>query len=458
MEPTDIPPDRVQRLNQQPITKRRYVLYWMQHSQRAEWNHALEYAVDQANLMRQPVLVCFGITEDYPEANVRHYAFMLEGLRETRRALEERGIGMTVTKGSPEVVALQFARGASLVVCDRGFLRHQKQWRTEVALRSEAEVVQVETDTTVPVESASDKAEVAARTFRPKIRARLPEYLRRPLARLPRADSLDIVDRGLELDDVPGLLAGLQVDRSVPPVSEFRGGITEARRRLDSFVCEQLAGYADHRTRPELDHVSHLSPYLHFGQISPLEIAARILECNDVPEADRDAFIDELIIRRELAHNFVHFNVEYDRFAGLPAWARASLLEHAGDPRPETYSTDQLDAAETRDPYWNAAMLEMKQTGYMHNYMRMYWGKKILEWSADPEKAYYTIVALNNRYLLDGRDPSSYANVGWIFGLHDRPWFERPIFGKVRYMSAGGLKRKADMEAYIERVRKPADS
>jgi len=458
MEPTDIPADRIQRLNQQPITKRRYILYWMQQSQRAEWNHALEYAVDQANLLRQPVLVCFGITEDYPEANLRHFAFMLEGLRETRRALEERGIGMTVTKGSPEVVALQFARDASLVVCDRGFLRHQKQWRTEVALRSEVEVVQVETDTTVPVEKASDKAEVAARTFRPKVRARLPEFLRRPLARLPRADSLDIVGRGLELDDVPGLLAGLQVDRSVAPVSEFRGGITEARRRLDSFACEQLAGYADHRSRPELDHVSHLSPYLHFGQISPLEIAARILECNDVPEADRDAFIDELIIRRELAHNFVHFNVAYDRFAGLPAWARASLLEHAGDPRPETYSADRLDAAETRDPYWNAAMLEMKQTGYMHNYMRMYWGKKILEWSADPEAAYHTALALNNRYLLDGRDPSSYANVGWIFGLHDRPWFERPIFGKIRYMSAVGLKRKADIEAYIERVRKPTDS
>jgi len=229
MELTDIPPERIQRLNQRPITKRRYVLYWMQQSQRADWNHALEYAVEQANLLRQPVVVCFGLTEDYPDANLRHFSFMLEGLRETRRALEERGIGMTVAKGSPEAVALQFAQDASLIVCDRGFLRHQKHWRTEVALGSEVEVVQVETDTTVPVETATGKAEVAARTFRPKIRSRLQDYLRRPLARLPRADSLDVVERGLELADVSALLAAMRLDRSVPAAPAFRGGITEAR-------------------------------------------------------------------------------------------------------------------------------------------------------------------------------------------------------------------------------------
>jgi len=454
MEPTDIPPDRIQRLNQQPIVKKSYVLYWMQQSQRADWNHALEYAVEQANLLRQPAVVCFGLAESYPDANFRHFAFMLEGLRETRRALEERGIGMTVAKGSPEAVALHFAQDASLVVCDRGFLRHQKQWRTEVALRSEVEVVQVETDTTVPVETVSDKPEVAARTFRPKISSRLEEYVRRPVARLPRSDSLDILERGLEIVDLPVVLAGLQVDRTVRPAPEFIGGITEARRRLDDFVCDRLAGYAEHRSRPELDHASHLSPYLHFGQISPLEITARVLECDEAPEADRKAFLDELVVRRELAHNFVHFNSDYDFFEGLPAWARTSLRQHASDSRPETYNPDQLDAAETRDPFWNAAMLEMKETGYLHNYMRMYWGKKILEWSHDPETAYYTAITLNNRYFLDGRDPTSYANVGWIFGLHDRPWFERPIFGKVRYMSAGGLQRKADMEAYLARVQK----
>ncbi len=457
MAPTDIPSDRIQRLNQKPITKQRYVLYWMQQSQRADWNHALEHAIEHANLLHQPVLVGFGLTEKYPDANLRHFAFMLEGLRETRRALEERGIGMTIKKGSPEAVALDLARDASLVVCDRGFLRHQKQWRTKVALRADVEVVQVETDTAVPVETASDKAEFGARTFRPKVRAPLEDYLRRPHARLPREDSMDIADRGLELDDLAAVLAGLQVDRSVPPVEAFHGGITEARRRLDDFLCGRLAGYSEHRSRPELDHASHMSPYLHFGQISPVEIAARVLECNEAPEADRNAFLDELIVRRELAHNFVHFNPEYDRFEALPTWARTTLQEHAGDPRPQTYNADQLEAAETRDPYWNAAMLEMKQTGYLHNYMRMYWGKKILEWSANPETAYYTTLTLNNRYFLDGRDPTSYANVGWIFGLHDRPWFEKPIFGSVRYMSAGGLERKADMEAYMEHVRKQVE-
>jgi deoxyribodipyrimidine photo-lyase len=453
MEPTDIPAGRIQRLNQRPITKRRYVLYWMQQSQRADWNHALEYAVEQANLLHQPVLVGFGLTENYPDANLRHVTFMLEGLRETRRALEERGIGIAVIKGSPDDVALQLAGDASLVVCDRGFLRHQKRWRAEVALKAEVEVVQVETDTSVPVETVSSKAEIAARTFRPKIRSRLQDYLVRPVTRLPRADSLDIAKWGIELSNAPALLDGLDLDRSVPGVPAFRGGTPEARRRLDHFLSEQLAGYAAHRSRPELDQVSHLSPYLHFGQISPLEIAARVLECHDAPEVDRDAFLDELIVQRELGFNFVHFNPDYDRFTGLPSWARATLMEHVDDPRPQAYNADQLDAAETRDPYWNAAMLEMKQTGYMHNYLRMYWGKKILEWSPDPETAYYTLLALNNRYFLDGRDPASYANVGWIFGLHDRPWFERPIFGKVRYMSAGGLERKADMQAYLARVR-----
>ncbi|RPI25955.1 MAG: deoxyribodipyrimidine photolyase [Acidobacteria bacterium] len=453
MEMSDIPPQRVMRLNRKPICKCRYVLYWMQQCQRADWNHALEYAVEQAELLRQPILVGFALDEKYPDANLRHFAFMLEGLREIRQTLEERGIGMVVKRGQPPVVALELARDASLVVCDRGFLRHQKDWRHEVANKAEVDVVQVESDTVVPVETASDKAEVAARTLRPKIRSCLDEYLRRPHARLPKVDSLDMGNGGVNINDIPALLADLKVDRTVAPVSAFRGGITNARRRLEAFIAEALTGYAEQRSRPERDQVSHLSPYLHFGQISPLEIASRILDTDAGSEEDCTAFLDQLIVRRELAYNFVHFNPDYDRYQGLPAWARASLEQHAGDPRPEVYGPEQLEAADTRDPYWNAAMLEMKHTGYMHNSMRMYWGKKILEWSENPEHAYYTILRLNNRYFLDGRDPTSYANVGWIFGLHDRPWPERPVFGNVRAMSAGGLKRKSNIEAYVARVR-----
>jgi deoxyribodipyrimidine photo-lyase len=453
VEISDIAADRIDRLNQKPIEKRQYVLYWMQQAQRAEWNHALEYAVEQANLLRQPVVVVFGLTENYPDANLRHFAFMLQGLLETRQVLEERGIGLTVVKGSPETVALDAAREASLVVCDRGFLRHQKEWRAEVGRRAEVYAAQIETDTVVPVETASHKAEVAARTLRPRIRSHLEGDLRRPHARLPKCDSLDIKPRGIEFGNLEAVLSTLKTNRDVTPVKAFLGGTTEARRRLDEFLAVRLAGYAKLRSRPELDHVSHLSPYLHFGQISALEVASRVMATDQAEEEDREAFLDELIVRRELAHNFVHFTPDYDQYASLPSWARTSLEQHAGDPRPHLYSLEQLEAAKTHDPYWNAAMMEMKLTGYMHNYMRMYWGKKILEWSKNPETAFYTILTLNNRFFLDGRDPSSYANVGWIFGLHDRPWPEKPIFGRVRYMSAAGLERKTDIGGYLARVR-----
>jgi deoxyribodipyrimidine photo-lyase len=453
VEISDIAGDRIQRLNQRPIEKRRYVLYWMQQAQRADWNQALEYAVEQANLLRQPVAVVFGLTESYPDANLRHFTFMLQGLLETRQGLEERGIGLAVIKGSPEAVALDAAREASLVVCDRGFLRHQKRWRAELAHRSEVCVVQVETDTVVPVETSSHKAEIGARTLRPKLRSHLESGLRRPHARLPKCDSLDILDKGVELGNLEAVLSTLKTDHAVTPVAAFLGGTTEARRRLEDFVSGKLTGYAELRSRPELDHVSRLSPYLHFGQISALEVASRVMDDEQGSEDDRRAFLEELVVRRELGHNFVHFTPDYDAYASLPSWARSSLEQHAGDPRPHLYSSEQMEAAETHDPYWNAAMVEMKLTGYMHNYMRMYWGKKILEWSKNPETAYYTVLQLNNRYFLDGRDPASYANVGWIFGLHDRPWSERPIFGKVRYMSASGLERKTDIGGYVARIR-----
>jgi len=191
-----------------------------------------------------------------------------------------------------------------------------------------------------------------------------------------------------------------------------------------------------------------LSPYLHFGQISPVEIALAVRAAR-APAADRDSYLEELIVRRELAVNFVLSNECYDRFESLPGWAQRTLALHARDARAHTYDFEQLAAARTHDAYWNAAMQEMRLTGFMHNYMRMYWGKKVLEWSPTPQEGHATLLRLNNSYFLDGRDASSYANVGWVFGLHDRPWPERPIFGNVRYMNAAGLKRKTDIEAYV---------
>lgn len=450
-----VQPERIELLNKREPRRGKYVLYWMQQSQRAEFNHALEYAIARANEANRPVLVAFGLTDDYPEANLRHYRFLLEGLQETQERLYARGIRMVVQLGPPDEIALRLSREAALVVCDRGYLRHQKAWRERVAKAAGCQVVQVESDVVVPVATASSRAEVAARTFRPKIR-RLREMFLVPLSRQAvRKDSLDIRVEGVSLADLDALLAKLHVDRSVPPANRwFRGGTREARRRLRLFLRSAYRDYAAARGQPQidLDNASHLSMYLHFGQISPVEIALAARRAK-VPAESEEAFLEELIVRRELAHNFVHFTPDYDRFACLPRWAKESLRAHGCDPRTFHYSRAELESAATHDPYWNAAMREMVHTGYLHNYLRMYWGKKILEWSRTPEQAFHTALALNNKYFLDGRDPNSFANVAWIFGLHDRPFAERPVFGKIRFMSAGGLKRKCAIEDYVAQVR-----
>jgi len=439
---------RVRPLVQRAAPRGRFVLYWMQHSQRAAGNHALEHAVQRANALGLPLRVGFGLTDDYPEATWRAYQFMLEGLAETGAALAARGIPLVVRLGSPPEVALTLGRGAAEIVCDRGYLRHQRRWRDEVAGAAGCSVTQVEADAVVPAAVASTRAEVGARTLRPRLSRRLEEFLV-PLPPTPLAVRGGAAEaRGLRFDDLDALLGRMRIDRSVPPVSGlFRGGTAAARARLAAFVRGVLPRYADQRGRPEASAVSHLSMYLHFGQISPLEVAlaARGKEGAAV-------FLEELIVRRELGINFVTTTEDYDSWRAIPAWARATLARHASDRRPAIYARDQLEAAATADPYFNAAMREMRFTGYLHNQMRMYWGKKILEWTPEPEAAHATALALNNRYLLDGRDPSSFANVAWIFGLHDRPWPERPVFGTVRSMTAGGLERKSAIRDYVAQV------
>ena len=444
-----IQPERIRRLNDEWPRSGAYVLYWMQASQRAEWNHALEHAVREANRLRLPLLALFGLTEAYPEANLRHYAFMLEGLRETQAALHRRGIRLLIRRQPPHEAALELAADAALLVADRGYSRIQKLWRRHVASRAPCPVIQVETDAVVPVETASDKEEYAAATLRPKLRRQLQNFLT-PLAETPlECDSLGLRLDSFDLTDLDAALDHLDVDRTVPRQSSYIGGTSHAKRCLEHFIAEKLDLYATARNDPSLGIQSNLSPYLHFGQISPLYVALRIAQAPGRSREAKDAFLEELIVRRELSINFVHYSPCYDSYRCLPPWACATLARHAPDPREYTYTRRQLEAARTHDPYWNAAMREMKLTGKMHNYMRMYWGKKILEWSPSPQAAYRTALALNNKWFLDGRDPNSYAGVAWCFGKHDRPWGRRPVFGTVRYMNAAGLQRKFDMPAYL---------
>ena len=444
---------RIRKINDKSQTPGNYILYWMQASQRAELNYALDYAIAKANKSHLPLLVVFGLSDAYPEANLRHYRFMLEGLQDVYSSLTAQGIKFILRFGHPPNVALDLSEDAAAVICDRGYLRHQKAWRQQVAENAPCAVFEVESDAVVPVSAVSEKAEYAARTIRPRIMRKLGLFMNLyhhpPVAH----DSGDLEIAGENIEDIDALLAKMKLDISVPAVSKFfKGGTLEAKRRLKQFIDQKLDYYSKNRNQPQTDYTSVMSPYLHFGQISPLYLALEIEKAETGSEDDRNSYLEELIIRRELAINFVNYTPDYDSFSNLPDWARITLKEHEADAREYIYTGEQLEAARTHDSYWNAAMKEMLHTGYMHNYMRMYWGKKVLEWMESPREAYETLLYLNNKYFLDGRDPNSYAGVAWIFGKHDRAWFQRSIFGKVRYMAASGLERKCDIKGYVRKV------
>lgn len=443
---------RIVKLNDRSATDGRFTLYWMQQSQRAECNHALEFAIQRANERGNRLLVCFGLTDDYPDANLRHYRFMLEGLQQTQQQLKARKIPLVIRRGDPAEVAIELAGDATEVICDRGYLRHQVQWRKALVSAVPCRVWQVESDVVVPVQAASDKREYAARTIRSKLQGAAEDYLV-DLATTPiDKNSLHLGIQGEDLDDLDMFLDKLDIDRSVKPVDWLTGGTSQARAELKRFKSNALKSY--HERGDILDeNVSFLSPYLHFGQISPLQVASQIRSWRGNREAS-DAFMEELLVRRELAVNFVHFEPQYDSLQSLPDWAAETLADHEDDDREHQYTASELENGQTHDEVWNAAMTEMRHRGYLHNHLRMYWGKKLIEWTNTTQHAYRVALNLNNRYFLDGRDTNSYASVLWLFGLHDRAHAERPIFGKVRYMSADGLRRKFDVDSYVQKIQR----
>ncbi|KQP41008.1 deoxyribodipyrimidine photolyase [Methylobacterium sp. Leaf104] len=440
----------------EPRAEGRYVLYLLQQANRAHENPALELAIEEANRLGLPVLACFGLLDGkngFPEANARHYAFLLQGLADAASGLKARGIGFCLRKASPAQVAIDLAEDAALLVLDRGYLAIQKRWYAEIVEGIDARIVQVEGDVVVPVEVASAKHEYAARTLRPKLHRHLDDYVA-PLTarRVKHPAGRGLPKSEVDIADPAAVLAGMSLDRIVGPVRRFTGGETEARRRLEAYLEGPFADYGSDRNRPEAGAASHMSPYLHFGQISPVEIVRAVRAARAGGREDKAAYVEEVVIRRELAMNHVHYTEGYDSYArAVPEWARKVLAEHADDPRPKTYTEAELAEGRTHDVYWNAAQAEMRETGYMHNHLRMYWGKKILEWSPTPEEGFARTLRLNNRYFLDGRDPNSFTNVAWVYGLHDRPWARRKIFGTVRYQSENSL-RKFDAKAYLRTV------
>ncbi len=436
----------------QPVPDGRAVVYWMQRAQRADDNPALDIAIAAANELRLPMVVLFVLDPHFPGANLRHFQFMLEGLVELPDALSARGAGFVLRVGQPPTEVARFCVDvrAALLVGDENPLREPERWRRELADALPIPFRTVDADVVVPT-TLLGKEQWSAGTMRPRVVRHLDLCLRpsaRPKARIPwRAP------RGLaQVTPHVRLLDELPIDRAVPPAPGWRGGRRAGVGRLGQFVRKRLAGYSASRNRPEEDGTSGLSPYLHFGQLGPREVALAA-RAADAPLEDRQAFIEELVIRRELAVNFVRYNAAYDRVESAARWARETLDRHRVDPREWVYTERQLEQAETHDPLWNAAQRQMAASGWMHGYVRMYWAKKILEWSESPEAAMAAAIALNDRYQLDGRDPNGYAGIAWaVAGKHDRAWGpERPVYGTVRYMSLASTSRKFDSRTYIAR-------
>ncbi|HYA35025.1 MAG TPA: deoxyribodipyrimidine photo-lyase [Candidatus Binataceae bacterium] len=438
-----------------PAEDGRCVVYWMQRAQRAFDNPALETAIRTANQLRKPVVAFFAMLATHPVANLRHYTFMIEGLIDTAHRLGCRGIGfvMRTTAGSDPVPAfLKFCDEVkpAVVIADENPLRNSARWRVRATEAIRVPMLSVDADVIVP-SVLLEKEQYAARTIRPRIRAMQGDYLKpvgnlRPLVRWRPSARLSSLEPSL------CLLKKLRIDTSVGAAPGIHGGTSEALSKLKRFISDRLPGYATHRNHPEIDGTSGVSPYLHFGHIGPHTVALAALDSRAAAH-DRDSFLEELIVRRELAVNFVRYNATYDSLDGCPQWARDTLDAHARDERPYRYSEAQLERADTHDPLWNAAQRQMVESGWMHNYMRMYWAKKILEWSRSPAEAFRIAVRLNDRYELDGRDPNGYAGIAWaIGGKHDRAWGpERKIYGLIRYMSLRSTSRKFDSKSYIER-------
>jgi deoxyribodipyrimidine photo-lyase len=424
------------------------VVYWLSREQRAADNWALLYAQQEALDREKPLLVVFCLVSDYPGANLRHYLFMLRGLAELQMTLHRYKIIFDILEGSPvEVLPPLLDRlDAHLLVSDFDPLRIKRLWRKKLLTRIKSPWHEVDGHNIIPAWQTSGKKEYAAYTIRPKIARLVGDYLTTfpplqphphpgPIARPPVA-----INR----------LAAMVVDRQVGEVTWLQPGEQAAGQAADQALRQRLPGYAVNRNNPCLAGQSGLSPYLHFGQLSAQRLALLVQQRKDIPVESREAFLEELIVRRELADNFCLYEPDYDRFEGFPKWAQITLNAHRNDPRPTLYSGTVLEQGATGDHLWNRCQLDLISSGKLHGYLRMYWAKKILEWTREPEEALALAIQLNDRYSLDGRDPNGYAGIAWsIGGVHDRAWPERPIFGKIRSMTAAGCRRKFSVETYI---------
>ncbi len=485
---TRVPDIRVRIANTADVRKDgEYVLYWMIAYRRLAWSFALDRAVSWARKLGRPLVILEPLRAGYPWASDRFHRFVMDGMAGHARRLA----GTAVTyypyveprPGAGSGLLAALARGACLVVTDDSPAFFFPRMVAAAAARLPVRLEAVDGNGLLPL-AATDQVYPTAYAFRRFLQKALPEHLGalpspRPFAGAPlerlKALPEDVLRRfppatAELLAGSAAALAALPIDHEVPPVPEIRGGDEAARKALGRFLDRRLARYTEDRNDLDNEATSGLSPYLHFGHLSPHEAFVALAEREGwTPEklgndrrgakvgfwgmsAPAEGFLDELVTWREVGFNRAAKQPGYDRYQSLPDWARATLAKHAGDPRPELYTLPELAAARTHDELWNAAQGQLVGEGRIHNYLRMLWGKKILHWTASPQEALAVMVELNNRYALDGRDPNSYSGIFWCLGRFDRPWApERPVFGVIRYMSSESARRKLKVNAYVER-------
>jgi deoxyribodipyrimidine photo-lyase len=413
-----VDPRRTRNLNDQVILPTGAVVYWMQRDMRVQDNRALLYAAECAEAAHQTLFVVFNLVSQFSGATLRQFDFMLHGLAEVENELRTLGIRFYLLRGDAVETISAFALEHQIghVVTDFNPLRFTTMWRTNVAKCLTVRMTEVDAHNVVPAWIASPKLEFAAYTFRPKIHRLLPEFL----TTMPRLQSQELLASLPSPVDWEKVIDSLGVDSTVSPVTWIEPGSKAAHARLKKFCTEGLFDYATKRNDPVLNHLSHLSPYLHFGQLSAQRIVIEVTKSEADPES-RNAYLEELIVRRELADNFCLYNPDYDKVAGAHAWAQTTIAEHAADVREFMYTRAQFEAGETHDELWNAAQLQMVTTGKMHGFIRMYWAKKILEWTPDAQTAIDIALYLNDKYELDGRDPGGVVGVmRSVCGVHDR--------------------------------------
>ncbi|HSA33804.1 MAG TPA: deoxyribodipyrimidine photo-lyase [bacterium] len=422
------------------------VVYWMSRDQRVSDNWALLHAQNEALKKGRPLAVVFCLSPRFGEASLRQYDFMLGGLRAVEPALKRLNIAFLLFTGDPATTLPRELKrlDPALVVCDFDPLREKVAWRAAVVAAMTCPVVEVDAHNIVPARTASPKKEYAAATFRPKVNRLLAEFLV-PFPKLNKHPH-PFAAAPVDWDDIA---AAVKAAPAGSPLT-ITPGEKAAWKQLERFLKSGLARYGD-RNDPTADATSGLSPYLHFGQISAQAVSLAVRDY-PAPTAAVEAFLEQLIVRRELADNLCLYEPHYDSFDGIPAWAQKTLNDHRADKRLYHYDSAAWETAATHDDLWNTAQREILATGALHGYLRMYWAKKILEWSATPEEAIATAVRLNDRYALDGRDPNGYAGILWsIGGLHDRPWFTRPVFGAVRFMGGTAFRNRPGMRGYIKK-------